>query len=150
MSGKTPIQIHPATIADIPEILRQRRLMYEDMNCRDVSALATMQSLTSDYLKTAIPEGSFRSWLASIDNQIVGGGAILISPWPANPYILECRRASILNVYTHCEFRRRGVARTIMQAMIAWCRAQGFAQATLHASDDGRSTNRSASSRATR
>jgi GNAT superfamily N-acetyltransferase len=97
-----------------------------------------MVNATGDYLKKAIPEGSFRSWLACDSDRVVAGGAVLISPWPAHAYDLECRRATILNVYTEPEYRRRGIARQIMDAMIAWCKQEGFARVTLHASNQGR------------
>ena len=135
MPGST---IREATANDIPEILRQRRRMYEDMHYPDLIALDSMASLSSTYLKTAMANGSFRAWLAADGDRIVAGGAVIISPWPAHPYDLECRRATILNVYTDPEFRRRGIARQLMQTIIAWCKREGFARVTLHASDDGR------------
>jgi GNAT superfamily N-acetyltransferase len=132
------ITIRPATVADIPEILRQRRRMYEDMQYTDASALDIATTLTSDYLHKAIPEGSFQAWLAWDVTHPVAGGAVLISPWPAHPYDLECRRATILNVYTEPDYRRRGIARQLMQTIIAWCKQEGLARVTLHASEDGR------------
>jgi GNAT superfamily N-acetyltransferase len=130
--------IHEATPADIPEILHQRRAMYEDMNYKDPVALTAMASVTADYLNTALSNGSFRAWLAFAGNRAVGGGAIVISPWPAHPYDLECRRATILNVYTYSQYRRRGIGRQIMQTMIDWCKRESFARVSLHASPDGR------------
>ena len=44
----------------------------------------------------------------------------------------------ILNMYTEPEFRRRGLARMLMEKMIAWCREQGYNTVSLHASDKGR------------
>jgi len=132
------ILIRPASPADIPEILRQRRRMYEDMHYTDSATLDAMASLSSDYLRTAMADGSFRAWLAADGTRVVAGGAVIISPWPAHPYDLECRRATILNVYTDPEYRRRGIARKLMQTIIAWCQHEGFARVTLHASDDGR------------
>src|SRR5579864_6275429 len=136
-AGSPTITIRTATLDDIPEILRQRRAMYEDMDYTDAEKLTAMQSITSGYLKTALAEGSFRAWLASSENQVVAGGAIVISPWPAHPYDLECRRVTILNVYTNPQYRRQGIARRIMQTMIDWCKHEGFANVTLHASSDG-------------
>ena len=130
--------IREASLSDIPEILRQRRRMYEDMHYTDPAALDTLASRSSAYLQTSMANGSFRAWLAADGSRIVAGGAVIISPWPAHPYDLECRRATILNVYTDPEFRRRGIARQLMQTMIAWCKCEGFARITLHASDDGR------------
>jgi ribosomal protein S18 acetylase RimI-like enzyme len=132
------ISFRPATIDDIPEILRQRRRMYEDMDYKDGEPLAAMVSVSTGYLRKTMADGTFRAWLAEDGDRIVAGGAVIISPWLAHPYDLECRRATILNVYTHPEYRRRGIGRRLMQTMIAWCRAEGFAGVTLHASKDGR------------
>ncbi len=132
------ISIRQSTLADIPEILRQRRRMYEDMHYTNAATLDTMCTLTADYLRTAIPNGSFHAWLACISDRPIAGGAVLITPWPAHAYDLECRRATILNVYTDPEHRRRGIARRLMETMITWCKQQGLARVTLHASDDGR------------
>jgi GNAT superfamily N-acetyltransferase len=130
--------IREATASDVPEILRQRRRMYEDMHYTDPIALQTMASLSFEYLKSAMADGSFRAWLAVDGSRVVAGSAVIISPWPAHPYDLQCRRAAILNVYTDPEYRRRGIARQLLQTIIAWCRRENFARITLHASDDGR------------
>ena len=138
MQPALSIAIREGTIADIAEIARQRRRMCEDMNYTDADVLSAMVSATADYLKKAIPEGSFRSWLACDNGRVVAGGAVVISPWPAHAYDLECRRATILNMYTEPEYRRRGIARQIMEIMIAWCKQEGFARVSLHASEHGR------------
>ena len=130
--------IRQATQSDVPDILRHRRGMYEAMDYNDAQALSAMQSTSAPYLTTALANGSFRSWLALEGERVVAGGAILISPWPSHPYDLECRRATILNVYVDPEFRRRGIARRLMQTMIDWCREQGFAAVYLHASKNGK------------
>jgi len=133
-----PVTIREASVSDIPEIVRLRRCMYEDMNCKDADALETMSSLTSDFLAKALPDGRFRAWLAHDSNRVIAGGAVLITSWPSHPDDLECRRATILNVYTDPNYRRRGIARQLLQTMINWCKQQGFARVTLHASDGGR------------
>ena len=132
------IVIREGTVADIPEILRQRRAMYEDMDYKDSGALAAMVTTTAAYLSEALPTGSFRAWLAASGQRVVGGGAILITPWPSHPYDGQCRRATILNVYTYPDCRKKGIARRLMQIMIDWCRREDFAFVFLHASKDGR------------
>jgi GNAT superfamily N-acetyltransferase len=130
--------VREATTDDVPEILRQRRGMYLDMGYEDSPALAAMLLTCEPYLSQAFANGSLRGWLASSGNRFVGGGAVVISPWPSHPYDLECRRATILNVYVYPEFRRQGIARRLMQSAIDWCREQKFAAVYLHASKDGR------------
>jgi GNAT superfamily N-acetyltransferase len=132
------ISIREATLADIPEILRHRRRMYEDMRYSDDATLARMQQVTEPYLRATMAGGSFRGWLACAGDRIVAGAAVVIVQWPAHTYDLECRRATILNVYTEPEFRRRGIARLLMRTLIDCCRQEGFARVFLHSSDDGR------------
>jgi GNAT superfamily N-acetyltransferase len=138
MPPSITVTIREGTVGDIPEIARQRRRMCEDMHYSDDRALSMMTALTADYLNRAIPEGSFRSWLACEDGRVVAGGAVVISPWPSHAYDLDCRRVMILNVYTEPEYRRRGIARQVMKTIIAWCKQEGFARVTLHASEHGR------------
>jgi GNAT superfamily N-acetyltransferase len=132
------VQIRQATLADLPEILRHRRGMYEDMGYSDANALSSMLSTSEPYLTTALADGTFRGWLAVVGDRAIAGGAILINPWPSHPYDLECRRATILNVYVDPDFRRKGIARRLMQTMIDWCQEEAFAAVYLHASNEGR------------
>jgi ribosomal protein S18 acetylase RimI-like enzyme len=112
------ITIRQASFDDVPEILRQRRRMYEDMGYEDTLALDGMVSVSTGYLAEHMADGSFRAWLACDGQRVIAGGAVIISPWPAHPYDLECRRATILNVYTDPEYRRRGIGRELMRTMI--------------------------------
>jgi GNAT superfamily N-acetyltransferase len=132
------ISIREATSDDAPEILRQRRGMYQDMGYEDKAALDKMVSVCEAHLVRAIVDHSFRAWLALGERGIVGGGGVIVSPWLSHPYDLQCRRATILNVYVYPQFRRCGVGRRLMQAMIEWCRAKKFAAVYLHSSKDGR------------
>jgi GNAT superfamily N-acetyltransferase len=132
------ISIREAISDDIPEILRQRRGMYQDMGYEDDAALGKMISVCEPYLAQALGQHSFRGWLAFSEARIVGGGGIILSPWLSHPYDLQCRRATILNVYVYPQYRRGGIGRRLMETMIEWCRAERFAAVYLHASKDGR------------
>jgi GNAT superfamily N-acetyltransferase len=132
------IRIREATPDDVPEILRHRRGMYEDMDYRDQRALEAMVSTSESYFLQALVDGSFRGWLALAEERVVAGGGIVISPWPSHPYDLECRKSTILNLYTYPDYRRRGIARALMKTMIEWCRKEGFESVFLHASKHGR------------
>ncbi len=135
----TEISIRAATPADIPTLLRHRRMMWWDMGRHDEAVLDLMDSAASEYFATAVLDGSYRGFLAlDRTSNAIGGGGIVISPWPGIPGQRLPRRAMILNLYVEREHRRRGVARALMEAMIAWCRENGFANVSLHASDEGR------------
>jgi len=133
-----PADIRAATLDDIPHLLRHRRGMYEDMGYNDDLSLRGMMATSQPCLREAMTNGTLYAWLATVEKRVVGGGLIIISPWLSHPYDQQCRRATALNVYVDPEFRRRGIARQIMQTMIDWCRQQGFVHLSLHASEFGR------------
>jgi GNAT superfamily N-acetyltransferase len=134
----TEVAIRKVNPADISEIIQQRQRMYQDMDCKDTEALRAMASVSESYLRNALDDHSFHGWLAVLGERVTGGGGIIVSPWLSHPYDLECRRATILNVYVYPEFRRIGIAGELMKTMIQWCREDGLAAVYLHASKSGK------------
>ncbi|ABF42552.1 GCN5-related N-acetyltransferase [Candidatus Koribacter versatilis Ellin345] len=111
--------------------------MWRDMG-RPASVLEAVNDAARVYFTAALPSGGYVGWLAEADGKIVGGGGVVISEWPGNPGSTLAKRAMILNMFVEPEYRRRGIARALMVAMIDWCKAQGFPSVGLHASDEGR------------
>ena len=62
----------------------------------------------------------------------------MITLWPSHPSDPQPRRATILNLYTEIDYRRQGLAKRLMRMMIEWCRREGFAWVSLHASEEGK------------
>ncbi len=48
------------------------------------------------------------------------------------------REGLVMNVYTAPAWRRRGIARRLMEEIIAWAKTAGIVRLVLHASDEGR------------
>jgi GNAT superfamily N-acetyltransferase len=133
------IQIRPATAVDIPEIVEHRRRMFADMGRGSEADRERMAVATEAHLRRALPAGTYRGWLAETpEGRVVAGAGIEIAPWPGWPDDLNPRRGIVMNVYTAPEFRRRGIARRLMDALLDWCRADGFGSVFLHASEFGR------------
>ncbi len=131
--------IRAAMVEDIPVLLRHRRMMWWDMGRREEAALNLMEHAAKQYFSNAVPDGSYRGFLAmNNEAEIVGGGGIVISAWPGSFHQRAPERVMILNVYVEREYRRRGIAKALVQAMIEWCRERKFAYVALHASDEGR------------
>ncbi len=133
------IRIREGGIRDLDHILHHRRAMFAEMGGVDEHVLDRMQEATEQYLLDALLSGIYRAWLAETEaGRVVSGGGIAIVPWPGSPDFPGTRRGWILSVYTEPEFRRHGIARRIMDTIVAWCRSEGFGYVSLHASDDGR------------
>ena len=133
------ITIREAAPSESGIILHQRRSMFRDMGEGTVEELDRMVEIARPWLARAMADDSYRHWLAVDDSgRIAGGGGVLLCPWPANPHDPCTQRAVILNVYTEIEFRKRGIARQIMLAILEWIKAQGLRGVNLHASAEGR------------
>jgi GNAT superfamily N-acetyltransferase len=131
--------IRPAAFADLQHILRHRRTMFHDMRSGTEAELDAMVVTAEAFLRHAIPAGTYRGWLAETkDGRIAAGAGITIVPWPGAPRDPAPRRGWVQNVYTEPEFRRRGLARRLMEVLVEWCRAEGFHTVSLHASHEGR------------
>src|SRR5207237_713351 len=67
-----------------------------------------------------------------------GGGGMWILAWRAGPRYMGSKRALVYNVYVEAGYRRRGLARRIMDGIHDYCREHGIASIALNASRDGR------------
>src|SRR5438093_12356059 len=119
--------------------MRHRRSMFADMGNRERVDLDAMDASSRPLFARALGEGSYRGWLAQEhDGRVVAGGGIIMLPYHSSPRDPSPQRAWIVNMYTEPGYRRRGLARRLMDDMIAWCGGQGMTTVDLHASAEGR------------
>jgi GNAT superfamily N-acetyltransferase len=132
-------RIRTAAIGDLPHLLHHRRAMYEAMGHTDEAMLDEVLRVSELYFRIALPNGRYRGYVAETEEgRVVGGAGIVINDWPAHPRETMPLRVWILNMYVEPEFRRLGIAKRLMEAMVEWCRAEGFRNVSLHASTEGR------------
>ena len=131
-------KLRMAGAADADIIIRHRRCMFREMGFRDEATLDAMEATSSLVIKAGLKDGSYQGWLVENAAGVVAGGGVAIAGFLSNPRDPMPCRAWIVNMYTEPEHRGRGLARAILEAMLIWCREQGFAGVSLHASDTGR------------
>jgi ribosomal protein S18 acetylase RimI-like enzyme len=130
-------EIRPATIADIVDIVQLRRIMFEAMGY-DPAHLDAALAASEAYLTEAIPAGTFHAWVAvTPKGQVVSTGGVIVDRHIPTPLNLSGEVGYILNVATDPAYRRRGLARRIMQEILAWLAECEIPKTVLHASDDG-------------
>jgi GNAT superfamily N-acetyltransferase len=132
-----------ATIDDIPALVNHRRRMFEDMDAlksvtRDRAGLDAMEAAYAVLLRYEIPAGSTRAWVIDDGGTITASGALKITDWLPRPDGQRRGLVYVHSVYTVPEYRRQGLARRILNAMIDYCRDNGWPRLTLHASELGR------------
>lgn len=132
-----------ATVDDIPTLVSHRRKMFEDMadlrgEQHDRAGLEAMDAAYAVILRYEIPAGSTRVWVVEDAGQIAASGALKFADWLPRPDGSRRGLVYVHSVYTEPAYRRQGLARRILTAMMADCRANGWPRVSLHASDLGR------------
>ena len=134
----TNYTLRKATADDATIIVHHRVGMFTDMG-NDPAQVAKMEAPFRVWVDEEFAAGRFETWFACAENgEVIAGAGLWFYHWIPRPLLAQTIRPYILNVYTDPAYRRRGLARALMQTMIDWCRREGFARVTLHASDDGR------------
>ena len=129
--------IRLATLADIPHIVEHRAQMFRDMGIP--AEFEDMAAATDLWLRHAVPSHIYRGWMAVTDSgEVVGGGGLIVIPWPPGPMTMDPRCGFIFNVYTKPEHRKQGLGRRLMDAMHDYCRAEGVERVVLNASVFGK------------
>lgn len=139
MSLPEGFTIRRASTDDLTTLVEHRCGMFYDMGYRDHAAMDTMALKFRPWLLQQMDAGEYLAWLAvAPDGSIAAGTGLWLMDWPPHMIGTGVRRGNILNVYTAQEFRRRGLARQLMEVAIHWCRENRVDTVILHASPDGR------------
>jgi len=132
-----PYSIRKATVSDIPHIVDHRELMFREMGIP--AEFDDMKVATDLWLRHALPSHIYRGWMAvSPAGDVVGGGGLIVIPWPPGPMTMDPRCGFVFNVYTAPAHRKQGLGRRLMDAMHDYCRAEGIERVVLNASVFGK------------
>jgi GNAT superfamily N-acetyltransferase len=114
-------------------------VMFEAMGFAEPVQLDAADAACTAYFAGAIPAGTFHGWLAvtRVGEAVASGGAV-IDQHPPGPGNLSGRIGYVMNVVTDPRYRRRGIARRVMQMILEWLAAQGITRVDLHATEMGR------------
>lgn len=132
------MEIRPATPSDAPVIAAFRRAMFVDMGETDGAACDVMAAAFEQWVKEKMGRGDYVGWLAEVDGNIVAGVGLWLMEWSPLPHDLSNQRGRVMDVYTLPGYRRRGLARELMTALLNWSRAHGLHSLHLDASAMGR------------
>ncbi|MFW9993472.1 MAG: GNAT family N-acetyltransferase [Candidatus Odinarchaeota archaeon] len=131
--------VRRATINDIPDLVRLRRMMFEWMGFDDPSQLAKADEAATAYFSRTIPTEEFRGWLAVTGTGVaVGSGGLVIDHHPPGPSNLSGKIGYIMSLATDPSHRRQGIGRWIMKTILEWLENTDIKLATLHATEMGR------------
>ena len=130
--------IRDGTAGDVPTLMRHMQAMFADMGVGDGDSRSRAALLRAPWTEERIRSGQYRAWLIEHDGQVVAGADVWLKPRQPGPSNPQPVVPYVLNVYCDPAHRRRGLARMLMETIVAWSRAEGYLAVELHASDEGR------------
>ena len=95
--------------------------------------MTAVENTSRDYYRTALADGSHAAWLVFDVSSWVGAGGVSfyqVMPTYHNP---SGRKAYLMNIYTHPDYRRQGIARHMVGLLVGEAQKQGVTAISLEA-----------------
>ena len=127
-----------ATQKDATIIAQQRCGMFLDLGFADDAIMKQKIAEFIPWVAGKMAASEYFAWLALSGETVVAGLGLWLIEWPPHLVGLAQHRGYILNVYTHPDHRRQGLARELTRTAVDWCAAHGIDFVFLHASPQGR------------
>jgi GNAT superfamily N-acetyltransferase len=145
----SPIEIRLATVEDVAIISHHRAAMFRDMQSAPPEAYQALREATSVVVREFFDQDRYVGWLAypaGEPGRVVAGVGVhrrRVQPFPrkrddGTVEITQGRQALVVNVFTEPEYRRMGLARRLMEALMEWASTAGVDALILHAAPNGR------------
>jgi ribosomal protein S18 acetylase RimI-like enzyme len=145
IAGTTSIRVRRAVAADAAELTRLRLQMFVDIG-RDPALMdADWQQRNIAYFRLRLAAvDEFAGFVVDAD----GGRLAAVAVGWLNPHLIGTRNplgrvGYVANICTDPAYRRRGLSRATVVALLDWLRSTGITTVDLHATADGEHLYRS-------
>jgi GNAT superfamily N-acetyltransferase len=140
--------VRRALVEDAPVIAWHRARMFQDMGMVSPAMFDGLVNETRLWTERALASGEYLGWLGTPRDHpevVAGGAGAQLRQVPPHPFrpprgdaFAEGKHAIVFNVFTEPEWRRRGLAKLLMEEILRWARTERLDQLVLHASDEAR------------
>lgn len=128
-----------ATLDDLKILTKTRIEVLRAANKLDKTIDMTVAEEQSyDYYKSSLSTGSHIAYLIFDNNRFIGTGGISfyrVMPTYHNP---TGNKAYIMNMYTHPDYRRKGIAYKTLDLLVSAANEKGITSISLEATDMGK------------
>jgi len=128
-----------ATVEDAALITAHRKAMFSDAHDADEPVLAEMSRNFEPWVRRMLANGTYAGWITRDGDRPVASAGFMTLDWA--PHFLDAAgesRGYVLNVYVLPDYRRRGLARALVQLCLDAARTRKIRVVALHASNAGR------------
>lgn len=102
----------------------------------DEVRLATIRRSYAEWLRPRIADGHYIGRLVEVDGQVIAGAGAVLLDWGATWLDPNPVKARLVNVFTAPEFRRRGLARSVVDEVLEVLRHRGVRSVSLAATPE--------------
>lgn len=140
MAYRLEFNLFSAGPDDVELLVAHRLSMLQEVHPELGTKIEESGEWIREWIKKRLAEGSLIGLIAkkAKDGKVAGSGCIWLrdeQPRPTNPRMVA---PYLMSMYTAPQFRRKGVARLIVQSALKWCKERGYERVSLHASEAGR------------
>ena len=127
-----------ATPGDAALLAQHRAWVWHEVGDWDEALLAPQIPIWSAWFRDALGAGTYVSFVVEEDGAAIASGSLLIHVAIPRPGFDSDREGRVQSVYVVPAARRRGIARALMDAIIAYARTATLIRLALHPSDEAR------------
>ncbi len=130
-----------ATSEDLELLVRHRILMWEDIldSRHQEATVKGTEQRTREWIREKLVSSKLVGLIAkTADGKVVGSGCIWLRETPPLPFSEHVETPYLMSMYTEHGFRRKGVAKQMVEFAIEWCRKRDYFRINLDASEEGR------------
>ena len=132
------LDYHKATLEDLDLLVRTRiQVLLAANQLPEDTDMTAVETASRDYYRAALADGSHAAWLVFDGDTWIGAGGVSfyrVMPTYHNP---SGWKAYLMNIYTHPDYRRRGVARHMVDLLVGEVRERGVTAISLEATAMG-------------
>ncbi|CAL1521333.1 GNAT family N-acetyltransferase [Chitinophaga sp. MM2321] len=133
------ITYRKADIRDISQVTHLRLQFLKEVYPKaDLSQDSVLIDQLTAYMSEHLPKGDFVNWFAEHTGKAVASAGIVFYNQPPLYHNMEGKVAYILNVYTLPHYRRKGIAKVLLDKIMEEARQRNVGKVSLHTSADGR------------
>ena len=131
-------RFHKATLEDLDLLVQTRiQVLLAANRLPEDTDMSAVEEASRDYYAAALADGSHVAWLVFDGDAWIGAGGVSVyrvMPTYHNP---SGWKAYLMNIYTHPDYRRRGLGRQMAELLVEEARKRGVTAISLYATAMG-------------
>ena len=124
---------------DVDMLVAHRQKMWLDIHPELGKEVKDSEKPTRRWIMKHLSNGKLIGFIArSGDGEVAGSGCIWVREEQPRPTSVRLEVPYLMSMYTERKYRRRGVAKQVVQEALKWAKDKGYDRVVLHASEAGR------------